>query len=379
MTAGENLRTRYYRPELDVLRFYAFLLVFLSHSVAGFSHPRLTAELPTVGPILMRFTNAGRFGLTIFFVLSAFLLCELLLREKQSSGSIHVGQFYLRRIARIWPLYYLALALGMVYALRFASAVIWHQVGLYAIFMAPFCVTHLGYPSNPILPLWSISIEERFYVFIPWLINFSRRRTLLAIAVALIAVSYCRIYYLGSLRAPDSFIWVDSLVEAQSFAAGILISLLLRSRLPRFPNWMRPLIFLGGILCFYFATPGHDPGDVEEWYANSWTLIEAYLLANLGSAIALIALLGLPSNLVPRWGTYLGRISYGLYAFHLFVWEWTFNFLPNPGLPMIAFLAVRILVGLALTILVAAISFRFIETPFVELRKRHAVIASQPG
>lgn len=173
MNVPQPTRGHYYRPELDVLRFIAFALVFLYHSVPANSHPKLASLIPTLTPLLLTFTASGRYGVSIFFVLSAFLLCELLLREKQATDSLQIGQFYIRRIARIWPLYYLILALGILFAVIPGNpSGGMNQIGWYEIFMAPSSVVHYGWALNPIVPLWSISIEERLYLLIPWILRF---------------------------------------------------------------------------------------------------------------------------------------------------------------------------------------------------------------
>src|SRR6478752_8177401 len=78
--------------------------------------PRLSALLGGLAPLFYTVANAGIFGVCLFFTLSAFLICELLLRERDLSGTVAVKQFYIRRILRIWPLYYFGLALGAVLA-----------------------------------------------------------------------------------------------------------------------------------------------------------------------------------------------------------------------------------------------------------------------
>src|ERR1700748_1439510 len=99
-TALHGRQTRIYRPELDVLRFVAFLLVFFFHVT-----PAATGHHSLVGQVLLSLRDCGAFGVCIFFVLSSFLITELLIREKDATGSVHFKAFYLRRILRIWPLY----------------------------------------------------------------------------------------------------------------------------------------------------------------------------------------------------------------------------------------------------------------------------------
>src|SRR5438552_17688903 len=103
-------RPGFYRPELDVLRFGAFLLVFIHHGFpltaaeyAGWGVPGVVAALLASG------ARAGALGVDLFFALSAYLITELLLREQRSHGTFSIRAFYVRRILRIWPLYFFAL------------------------------------------------------------------------------------------------------------------------------------------------------------------------------------------------------------------------------------------------------------------------------
>src|SRR5215475_9058782 len=97
---------RFYRPELDVLRFFAFLGVFIFHAAprtmdfynaAGYPQWLSRLLIPTFG--------AGAYGVDLFFALSAYLITSLLLRERSATGTLDMRSFYLRRILRIWPLY----------------------------------------------------------------------------------------------------------------------------------------------------------------------------------------------------------------------------------------------------------------------------------
>jgi peptidoglycan/LPS O-acetylase OafA/YrhL len=102
----------FYRPELDTLRFFAFLGVFVFHMAP------LTIEtyepLGWIAPWLVAWFSSGAFGVDLFFALSAYLITTLLLREKETRGSLDVRNFYIRRILRIWPLYFAFIAFAGV-------------------------------------------------------------------------------------------------------------------------------------------------------------------------------------------------------------------------------------------------------------------------
>ena len=104
--ATAQSQRRFYQPELDGLRFYAFLGVFVCHTlpVEDKFYSGLGMPWPWLwGPVI----RSGSAGVDLFFVLSAFLITSLLLRERQQTGGISLRQFYIRRILRIWPLYFL--------------------------------------------------------------------------------------------------------------------------------------------------------------------------------------------------------------------------------------------------------------------------------
>jgi peptidoglycan/LPS O-acetylase OafA/YrhL len=101
---------RFYRPELDALRFFAFLAVLVHHG-------------PSSTGLFGLASSAGGFGLSMFFLLSAYLITELLLREREQTGTVAWNLFFTRRALRIWPLYYAfltaALLIGLIPPHRF--------------------------------------------------------------------------------------------------------------------------------------------------------------------------------------------------------------------------------------------------------------------
>src|SRR5450432_665557 len=100
----ENDRSRFYHPELDCLRFVAFLGIFVYHLDQQF-HSVVALNSPLQFMVLCMI-KSGVFGVDLFFCLSSFLITMLLLREHDVRGTIDVRAFWIRRILRIWPLYY---------------------------------------------------------------------------------------------------------------------------------------------------------------------------------------------------------------------------------------------------------------------------------
>lgn len=384
MDAPASTSKRYYLPELDIARFLAFLLVFIHHFqfvqslIEPASQARLVAALGSFMPVFQAVIDACRFGLSLFFTLSAFLIAELLLREKQATQTVRVGQFYLRRILRIWPLYYFALGLAFLLALPAGGLPVAGRIGWFAVFLGAWYLAQHGWIPSFIFPLWSISVEEQFYVVAPWLLKFFTRRLLYVFSAALILLSNVLLFHFGRIGADDQAVWYNSLVQFECFAAGILLALVLRSRVPHFAVWLRCLMLataaIGWFCACYFLHarigPLGNPGPSA--------LIAGYALGALGSALVLLGLLGLPAARLPGWAVYLGRISYGLYVYHVLAIQIVFIAARHfPAMPFPSFL-LKAPLALALCILFASASYRRLEAPFLRLKRRHAVIESHP-
>lgn len=107
----------------------------------------------------------GTISVTFFFVLSGFLITYLLLKEKEKTQSIDFKKFYYRRILRIWPLYFATLIVGFI--------LFYNQIELKALILSVFFLPNVALTYNmlpdAIDPIWSIGIEEQFYLFLPWL------------------------------------------------------------------------------------------------------------------------------------------------------------------------------------------------------------------
>lgn len=358
----------FYRPELDVLRFFAFLFVFFHHNL-----PR-TAETARLnshsGHLLTSFANGMGSGLCLFFVLSAYLITELLVREKTAKGKLDVRSFYIRRILRIWPLYFLGLAIGVVYVLfRPESSSLW-RFGAYALLMGNwYCVVHTA-STTPVDILWSISVEEQFYLIWPWVSAANAKWVLKWTAAALMVISMATLLILGALGATTDTVWFNSLVQFGMFGAGATVSLVLKGGAPKLPMWARGSMFLSAVVLWWVSSylthikdPFVSPSGIN--------YLIGYTCTAIGSVLLLLAFLGIPSRWLPGPLIYLGKISFGLYVFHAIARMLTYVIAPGRS-------PLHLLLGFPITVAFAMISYTYFEKPFLKLKRHFEVVKTRP-
>ncbi len=333
------MSTQFHRPELDALRFGAFFLVFLHHAL-----PHASADYPFAGPAaqaLAALARAGALGVDLFFTLSAYLITELLLREHTSTGTLNIPAFYARRVLRIWPLYYFALfvlAPAMVY-FRPGDALPANYVAGFALLSGNWICAFRGYPASSFTLLWSVSIEEQFYLVWPWLIRGNVQRIAVC-AVAMLVIATATRVVLAATGTLHPGVWCNTLARLDSIAGGALLAVWCKQPHPRL--WLVASGLLGLLAIGGFADHA------------GWITVLTYPLAALASVSILHGTIG------QRWGsrfrlpTYLGKISFGLYVFHVAIIELT-----GP------------LFALPFTIAAASLSYHFLEAPFLRFKQRY--------
>jgi len=325
--------------------------------------------------------NLGTHGVTLFFCLSGFLITSLLSVEQSRTGRIDIRRFYLRRALRIWPLYFLTLALGLVVApvllpnLGFRDAgelLHTHYPWLLAFMLPNLAIVRYGSLLG-LSVLWSVGVEEQFYAVWPWVVRrFHRILARLLAAVLLLApiVRCCLAAILppeaesGSMRP---MLALARLFPVESLAAGALLALIIHGG----KLWSRAgaTIVAAGVtlLCLlwlWFAAPYHP-------------------LFHLGSALLWSALLAVVvSRGALRGGAgavlqRVGEVSYGVYLYHTFVIAAVLLLLRRTGLHdgLLHHVATYLLVFGA-TFALSSGSYRWFETPFLQLKERFAVVAS---
>ena len=343
----------FYKPQLHVVRFIAFLAVFGHHVLPRTgSHHKLVETA----------ANAMGFGLSLFFVLSAYLITLLLLRERDVTGSIHLLPFYKRRILRIWPLYLLGIGIGIVRALIhgvFLEQKTW--------FIAALLLSgNLVYPGTILMShLWSISIEEQFYLFFPSACRSFGRRGIFLFAVFLIAIANGSLIHFAHVHADlDVHVWFNSFVQSEMFAAGILLALT-ETHLPRWRTLTSASAAAGCVGLWLTAAGAFHLKTMGANATSATGLCAGYALVALACCVFIVAVQGLPS---PAPLVYSGKISYGLYVFHI---------------PAIAIVTSRVpfYLGAVLSLVVAygiaSLSYRYFETPFLLMKRRFELIPAR--
>jgi peptidoglycan/LPS O-acetylase OafA/YrhL len=357
---------RFYRPELDALRFFAFACVFIFH-------------LPARSETILAVTWTGALGVSIFFLLSAYLIVTLLLREREATGTIRLGAFFARRVLRIWPLYFAvifaAYLLGCIYAPAHISA---HAVMALSLLAGNLYIVNNGWTLVTINALWSVSVEEQFYLAVPAITRAGGRRALTVVCIVAIIGAYVTIAWLGRHGEIATYIaWANSFVQFQFFAAGGLIAVLLNGRALSYPLLPRMGVLCLGLALWSLATVRYRVQSPEP--ASAEQLGVGYLFVLVGTVLIFLAVAG-ASVRVPAVIRYLGKISYGLYVFHQF-WLWLFFIPRNDGFTsyFITHEPLGIVLALAGTLLSAMLSYHYFESPILRFKNRFEVIRTRPA
>jgi len=363
-------RTRF--PGLDSLRFLAAFFVVLGH--IPLNQASLGLPHPSWGTFFFRAAPAVSF----FFTLSGFLITYLLLDENEQTGTIGVRRFYLRRVCRIWPLYFAVVfaglflydallpRLGIPYRVEYGLPL---ALVLYGALL-PNLMNSLYNVGGILNPLWSIGVEEQFYLgWAPAVKRF--RRHLPALCWAVLAASFAlfclaRLDVFGAQRAKG---FVGQL-RFHYMAAGALAAWALHERraaflrLAPFASRVLQVILLLLLLDYYLATVIH-----WGWLGDEALQLVLYpwLIVEVAASSRSIVRLG------NRALEYLGTISYGIYMLHMFAVYATSAAFKTAGwgrLPLPLYLAAYYAIAFGLTFLLAHLSYRLFELPFLRLKDR---------
>jgi peptidoglycan/LPS O-acetylase OafA/YrhL len=336
----------------DGLRAVSVILVILSHlTILGW----IASASPLAGNVISIFD--ADFGVRTFFVLSGFLITRLLIAEHSTTGTISLSAFVLRRAARILPLYFLIVTLAVALVALHLARPAWTAT----LFSAFYIYNYLprAHEVNYLNHLWSLAVEEQFYLFWPaaFFLVFSKSRAMInVLALGLIVACLWRIHsgYGSASEAFEPSIW--TIPAILPIIVGCLIALNIDA------------------LTSFLSTPACLVGSIilvgAPLYVQSLAVQAAFNAFGTGGLIGWIYL-NQSSRLVDllevRAVAYLGTISYGLY-----MWQ---GFLTGNGPYRDAAWPPNMWIGALLTLPTAAISYRYFERPIRKIAARHGAVA----
>ncbi len=345
-----------YIPALDGFRGLAILMVVISHYGYGNLIP-------------------GGFGVTLFFFISGFLITRLMINEQRKDGHIDLKNFYIRRLLRLYPALLLMTAISSLFVVvsqcdlrpgELLSTLFYYR-NYYMVYFSEDVSLQCSRVFNIV---WSLAIEEHFYIVFPLLfIAFAKRpgQLIFLMVVGVLAVLAWRLYIVATQGINAFSIYkIYNLTETRADAImyGCLVSFILASRweLPYLRFTCHRLTVAGALALLLFTFVYRD-GTFRETVR--------YTLQSVSIALFVPAILyGRPYTAILKflntaWLTLIGRLSYSIYMFHWFGVCVAENLI-SPNHRSLPWLLTALPVGLALSLF----SYHFVEKPMNRLRKR---------
>lgn len=367
------LNSRIFFSGLNGIRAIAALAVVFSH---------ITHELDDFGlnPFIFGQNSDGNpkatllasFGVSIFFTLSGFLITYLLLAEKQK-GNINIKNFYIRRILRIWPLYYGYLILALITGFLFDFSVLKNSAFLYI-----FLLANIPFIIGGMLPFlghyWSLGVEEQFYSFWPWNVKKSKSilRTALVMCGGLISLKILiRIIDIKNLNGNTSLLYdalhvtrfhcmlIGAIAAILYFNKSRLLLLLTNNKITQFLTWLIILLI-----------------TINKFHVASLIDNELVSIVTVSLIIGQIEKRKRIINLNKSIFDFIGKISYGIYVIHpliIFYLSKVFFFSENAGIwsYILVYAAV-----IGCTITIAHFSYTYFEKYFLKMKDRFSTVMS---
>lgn len=370
-----------YLRGLNTVRFFAAFFVILSHG-----HQSLVKLAVLPDRRIPAFDRGGE-AVELFFTLSGFLITYLMILEIKRTGTVDIGFFYLRRVLRIWPLYFLCLfagmtLLGVVYPRLSGQAYFDGPpaaiAGLFILFLPNLAASY--YRVGLLFPLWSIGIEEQFYLFWAPLVRRFRAHLWTFLTTFLLAsCAWHLVVMIGapSYRADPKFFGFLRTIKYHNMAIGAVFAYILHYRMAWYARsvFCRPAVQVLApalVVSHYLVGIPAVPGWVVNFFMS---FLYGIIFINISSLDRPVV------DLEMQPFTYLGEISYGLYMYHMYV-DYFLRQAMAPFRARAHYLVVSaayLTLLLGLTILVAAFSYRYFEAFFLGLRRLYRRRAGERG
>jgi peptidoglycan/LPS O-acetylase OafA/YrhL len=373
------IKGKVFFPNLDGLRFIAFFAVFIHHTLI------VSCFSTSPGSVIYKFINAqkqnGALGVNLFFVLSGFLITYLLISEKKLYSKIHVPQFYLRRVLRIWPLYFLMVVIGfMVFpAMKkiFGDTVNeTHTADYYLFFVSNFQMIKIGFADSSILNvLWSVGVEEQFYLIWPVVLFIIPLKRLPHFFILLITgtlffrymnMEESQIVYYHTFAIFSDMV-VGGIAAFYSFHSKKFIEFI--KQMPR-----PVIIIIYAVMFFLIAFRSNLFSSNLLIIFERLVLSLFFVFIILEQNFASFSFYKISKNkFLSRWGNF----TYGLYCLHTIALLVTHSILSQKILKLDnqwLIMGIDFTLGLGLSMAMAYVSYTYFETPFLKLKNKFAYI-----
>ncbi|GEC79210.1 acyltransferase family protein [Flavobacterium aquatile] len=360
------MNDKIYLPGLNGIRAIAALSVAFSHINNRFDYYNLPKS---------ELLDLANFGVTIFFTLSGFLITYLLLVELQKTATIDVRKFYMRRILRIWPLYFVYLLIVLI--INGIDSLQWPI--LFYIFMLPnlrnsfAAITNVTVGSHNLTYMvghyWSLGVEEQFYSFWPWIIK--RVKNLLQFLIFFPIVYVVIKLLLRLTHAPLGIVTFFNYTRFGCLAIGALGAYLYFNKSSKLKYWFtkKTVEICAWILLLIVA--------INKFHITS--LIDHELIA-MGTLVLIINQINNPKRLISleyKLFDYLGKISFGLYVYNpLIIYLMAFVINPMGIKNDLVKKAVIYILVVGAIIIVSHISYHYFEKRFLKIKYKYTTIKS---
>ncbi len=378
------MNNKIYFANLDALRSIAAILVLVSHILSEYLSKYFSDEIWFTNPVTQFFFVNGGFGVQIFFSLSGFLITYLLLSEIKEKGKFNLRNFYIRRVLRIWPVYFMVVGfVFIVYqgikTLLHIDSIIYESPLMSVLFLSNYDLIRIlsteGMYANGMLSLtWSVSIEEQFYLFWPFVFLLVGIHRIKYAIIGIIAVS---VFFILWGHNDMEMLYHHTVSNLLFLGAGALLAYLQiyeHKSLKWFVNISKSQwtsIFLIFLILLIFAK--------EPLFAYEYGHITYFIL----KAVFLFFLLLMLTYKVNRPIEFskatillkMAKYTYGLYMYHRIA-----GFI----LSVIVFKAMRFTQGIYLDLIVvlmqfllafllAFLSYKYIEQPILKYKDKFSV------
>ncbi|HYG37904.1 MAG TPA: acyltransferase [Cytophagales bacterium] len=369
------MKSKIFFPNLDGLRTLAFLAVFFVHSFYT-THEYIRDA--NIYAFVRAFFSNGMLGVNLFFVLSGFLITYLLLNEEEMKSEINLPNFYIRRFLRIWPLFFACVFYGFIvepWIMKLFGEGVEQTADplLYVTFLSNFSNINYGETEAQNLGiLWSVSIEEQFYLFWPLLLLLFRRRIILCLLLILVSIvfRYFNAENFHILRwhtlSVIGDLSVGGLIGLLSFQSNAFVDFF-----KHLGKWKILMVYIAGFGFIFF----------KDDIMNTHTLIAiSALIISLFFAFIILeqnysdhSFFKLKNNKII---SSMGKYTYGLYCLHMIgiaVAKEICTYL-NINNTLFGVLFWQTLLSLTLSMLMSYVSYEFYEKPFLKLKGKFSFI-----